>query len=412
MGTVRPLEEAPFLDPFTEEFQADPLPIVDRVRAQSWLARTPISALVLGREQVHKLLSDPRLQSALMHLMRLQGVNEGQLYDLVASALLSIDGADHARIRSLVSRAFTPRAVEPYRPAMRALAEELVERFVDAGECEFMADFADHYPIEVMCQLLGVPPEDHLRFARWGDALTHVLSLELSLHLEEVGEAVAGLNDYLGSLIVERQRDPRQDLVSQLIAASDGGDRLNPIELGALLGGLLFAGYDTTRNQLALAMTLFCEHPGQWRLVAERPELVASAVEEVMRVAGVIPVTARVAVEDIELDGWRIPAWTLVSLSLSAANHDPAAFDDPHGFDITASREPQLTFGGGPHFCLGANLARAEMQEALPVLARRLGPINLASAPQWRPTTGIFGPTALALRFSPTGAEDRLASPS
>jgi hypothetical protein len=409
---MRPLEEAPFLDPFTEEFQADPLPIIDRLRAQSWLARTPISALVVGREQVHKLLSDPRLQSALTQLTRLQGVNEGQLYDLVASALLSLDGTDHARIRGLVRRAFTPRAVEPYRPAMRALAEELVERFVGAGECEFMADFADHYPIEVMCQLLGVPPEDHLRFARWGDALTHVLSLELSLHLDEVNEAVAGLNDYLDRLIGERQRAPRQDLVSRLIAAGDDGDRLNPLELRALLGGLLFAGYDTTRNQLALAMTLFCEQPEQWRLLVERPELVAPAVEEVMRVAGVIAVTPRVAVEDIELDGWRIPAWSLVSLSLAAANHDPAAFDEPHGFDITASREPQLTFGGGPHFCLGANLARAEMQEALPVLARRLGPITLSRAPAWRSTTGIFGPTALALRFSPTGAGDRLASRS
>jgi cytochrome P450 len=401
---MRALAEAPFVDPFTEEFQADPLPIIDRVREQSWLARTPLSALVLGREQVHKLLSDPRLQSALTRLVRLQGVDEGRLYDLVASALLSLDGADHARIRGLVSRTFTPRAVEPYRPAMRALAEEIVERFVSAGECEFMADFADHYPIEVMCQLLGVPPEDHLRFARWGDALTHVLSLELSLHLDEVNEALAGLNDYLDRLIAERQGAPRQDLVSQLIAAGDDRDRLNPLELRALLGGLIFAGYDTTRNQLALAMTMFCEHPDQWQLVTDRPELVAPAVEEVMRVAGVVAATPRVAVEDIELDGWRIPAWTLVSLSFSAANHDPATFDDPHGFDITASREAQLTFGGGPHFCLGANLARAEMQEALPVLARRLGAIALSGDPQWRSTTGIFGPTRLPLRFSPTAA--------
>src|SRR5437763_6975771 len=301
--------------------------MVDRVRERSWLARTPLSALVVGREQVHKLLSDPRLQSALTRLIQLQGVNEGRLYDLVASALLSLDGPDHARIRALVSRTFTPRAVEPYRPAMRALAEKLVERFVDAGECEFMADFADHYPIEVMCQLLGVPPEDHLRFARWGDDLTHVLSLELGLHLAEVNEALAGLNDYLADLIAERQRRPRQDLVSQLIAAGDDGDRLSPLELGALLGGLLFAGYDTTRNQLALAMTLFCEHPEQWRLLAERPELVVPAVEEVMRVAGVITVTPRVAGEDIELDGWRIPAWPLVSLSLASANPDPASFD-------------------------------------------------------------------------------------
>ena len=403
MGAMRTLEEAPFLDPFAEEFQADPFGNIDRARAQSWLVRTPLGLLVVAREQVHKLLSDPRLQSALMQIVRLQGVNEGRLYDLVSSALLSMDGADHARIRGLVSRTFTPRAVEPYRPSMRALAEDLVERFVGAGECEFMADFADHYPIEVMCQLLGVPPEDHLRFARWGDDLTHVVSLDLSVHLDEVNEAVTGLNDYLDALIAERQAAPRQDLVSQLIAAGDDRDRLNPLELRALLGGLLFAGYDTTRNQLALAMAMFCEHPEQWRQLGDRPELVPVAVEEVMRVAGVISATPRVAVEDVELDGWRIPAWTLVLLSLSAANHDPAAFENPHGFDITADREHQLTFGGGPHFCLGANLARAEMQEALPVLARRLGPIALAGEPQWRPTitTGIFGPTRLPLRFSP-----------
>src|SRR5204862_3401651 len=170
-----------------------------------------------------------------------------------------------ARLRSLVRRACTPLSVDPYRPAMRALGEEIVERFVGAGECEFMADVADHYPIEFMCQLLGVPPEDHLRFARWGDALTHVLSLELSLHLDEVNEALAGLNDYLADLIAERQRRPRQDLVSQLIAAGDDGDRLSPLELGALLGGLLFAGSDTTPNQLALAMTLFSGHPEPWR---------------------------------------------------------------------------------------------------------------------------------------------------
>lgn len=410
---MRSLEEAPFLDPFTEEFQADPVGHIDGVRAQSCLARTPIAVLVVAREHVHRLLSDPRLQSALMHLVRLQGVSEGRLYDLVASALLSLDGADHARIRGLVSRTFTPRSIDPYRPSMRALAEELVERFVAEGECEFMADFADHYPIEVMCQLLGVPPEDHMLFARWGDALTHVLSLELSLHLDEVNDALGGLNDYLDGLIAERQRAPRQDLVSQLVAAGDGGDRLNALELRALLGGLLFAGYDTTRNQLALAMAMFCEHPDQWRLLADRPELAPAAVEEVMRVAGVIATTPRIAVEDIDLDGWRIPAWTLVLLSLSAANQDPAAFDAPHGFDITARRETQLTFGGGPHYCLGANLARAEMQEALPVLTRRLGPITLSAEPEWRSTitTGIFGPTRLSLRFSPTGVDGSLTAP-
>jgi cytochrome P450 len=401
---MRTLDEAPFLDLFDKEFRADPAPTIDRLREHGWLVRTPIGCLVISRDQVHALLSDPRLRSSLLQLVRLQGVSEGPLHDTVASAILALDGADHARLRRLVSRSFTPRAVDPYRPVMRRLVDELAGQFAPSGRCEFMADFADHYPVQVICHLLGVPAEDHERFARWGDALTHVLSLELSLHLDEVSEALTALNAYLDELIAERQVSPREDLVSELIAATDEGDRLSPLELRAMIGGLLFAGYDTTRNQLGLAMTLFCDHPSQWRLLADRPELAPNAVEEVMRVAGAVAVTPRVAGEDIELAGWFIPAGTLVSLSLAAANHDPAAFADPHTFDITASREPQLTFGGGPHYCLGANLARAEMQEALPALARRLPDLTLDGDPEWRSPTGIFGPTRLALRFAGTAA--------
>ena len=402
---MRELAEAPFLDLFAPDFQADPAPVIDQLRQNGWVARTALGCLVIGREQVHSLLSDPRLQSSLLFLVRMQGVTKGELHDLVSSALLALDGADHARLRRLVNRSFTPRAVDPHRPVMRSLVQELVEEFAPQGECEFMADFADHYPIRVICHVLGVPPEDLDQFARWGDALTYVLSLELGLRLAEVTQALADLNRYLDRLIEDRLAHPRDDLVSQLIAESDDGDRLNPLELRALIGGLLFAGYDTTRNQLGLAMTLFCEHPDQWRLLSERPALAPSAVEEVMRVAGVVAVTPRIAAEDLELDGWRVPAGTMVALSLASANHDPVAYQEPYAFDITAEREPHLTFGGGPHYCLGANLARAEMQEALPILARRLPSVALAEEPSWRSMTGIFGPTRLPLRFTATISE-------
>lgn len=398
------IDEAPFLDMFAEDFQADPAPVIDKLREQGWLVRTPLGCLAIGREQVHTLLSDPCLRTSILHLVRMQGVTEGRLYDMVSSAVLAMDGADHARLRRLVSRSFTPRAVEPSRAGMRALVEELVDGFAPSGRCEFMADFADHFPVQVICHLLGVPAEDHEKFARWGDALTHVLSLDLSVHLEEVQQAATGLGEYVDALVAERQARPRDDLVTQLTAASDEGDRLSPIELRSMIGGLLFAGYDTTRNQLGLAMTLFCDHPDQWKVLAGRPELAPAAVEEVMRVAGAVSGTPRLAAEDIELDGWRIPAGTLVFLSLAAANHDPAAFEDPHTFDITARREPQMTFGGGPHFCLGASVARAEMQEALPILARRLPDVALDGEPEWRTLTGIFGPTRLGLRFTPTVA--------
>jgi cytochrome P450 len=167
-----------------------------------------------------------------------------------------------------------------------------------------------------------------------------------------------------------------------------------------MLGGLLFAGYDTTRNQLGLAMSLFCEHPDQWRLLAERPDLVPAAVEEVMRVAGTVAVVPRFATCDLDVDGCLIPAGTLVMLSLSAANHDPAVYRDPEAFEITAAREPQMGFGGGLHYCLGTSVARSEMQEALRLLAVALPEVALDGEPQWRSMTGIYEPVRLPLRFA------------
>jgi len=399
---VPALAEAPFLDLFDPKFSEDAHAIVDALRAQTSVAQTALGCIVVSREKVHALLSDPRLGTSLTQVIALQGVTSGRLYDLVASSLLALDGADHARIRRLVSRSFTPRAADIHRPVMQQIVDELCDEIAPAGECEFMAAFADRYPIQVICHLLGVPREDHEKFARWGDALTHVLSLELMFHLDEVTDAMAGLEGYMDDLIADRQRHPREDLVSELIAAHDAGDRLNLMELRALIGGLLFAGYDTTRNQLAMAMILFASHLDQWRLLAAEPARASAAVEEVMRVNGVVAVTPRIALEDVTIDGWTIPKGTLVSLDLAAANHDPLVYADPHAFDITVAREAQVTFGGGPHYCLGANLARAEMQVALSTLARRLPDIAIAGEVPWRGFTGIWGPTRLPLRFTPS----------
>jgi cytochrome P450 len=398
---MRALQEAPYVNVFDDEFRADPAAVIDPLRDQTWVVQTPIGCLVIDREHVHRLLSDPRLNSSLLHIVQLQGVTQGPLFEMVSSAILAMDGPDHARVRRLVSRAFTPRATDPHRELMRELVNELVDGFAGSGRCEFMADFGDHYPVQVICHLMGVPRQDHERFARWGDVLTYVLSFDLFNHIEEVSAVQEEMNAYFDALIANRQREPRDDLVSDLIAASEEGDRLTPVELRSLLGGLLFAGYDTTRNQLGLGLSVFCEHPDQWKLLADEPERTAAAVEEVMRYAGVVSITPRVTVEPIEMDGWSIPAGTMMALGLAAANHDRRAYDDPYTFDITVPREPHVTFGGGPHYCLGANLARAEMQEALPILARRMPDLALDGEPQWRSAVGIYGPLSLPLRFTP-----------
>jgi len=398
---MKALEDAPLLDIFAPEFLADPGPIIDAMRARSCLARTVFGALVIDHAHVQALLADPRLDSSLLAIVRMQGLTEGPVYDLLARALLSVDGEDHGRLRRLVSRAFTPRSVERLRPSMQALTHELIDGFATRGRCEFMAEFADRYPIQMICELLGVPRADHERFAGWSNAITWVLSLELSMHLDEIQTGFDGLTAYLEDFIAARRRNPQDDLVTRLIEAEDGGDRLSPLELRAMIGALLFAGYDTTRNQLGIAMALFAQHPAQWRLLADEPRRVADAVEEVVRFMGAVTVAPRIARESLEVGGYAIAAGTLLTLSTAAANHDPAAYVHPERFDVTIEREPPLTFGGGPHYCLGANLARTEMQEALTILAQRLPDLRIDGEVEWRPRSGIFGPARLPLAFSP-----------
>lgn len=399
---MRPLSEAPYLDLFDPEFQANPEPYVASLRKESKVLRTPLGASVIDRAGVHELLRERSLHSSLLQLLRLQGVVDGPLFDLAASSLLGLEGEDHTRIRRLVSRSFTPRAADGHRAFMRELVGDLTASFSGRGECEFMSEFADHYPVQVIAHIMGVPRDDHGLFAEWGDALTHLLSLELFQYRTQVEEAQQQMSEYLTDLVADRRKNPRDDLVTDLIAARDGSDRLNDAELLSLLGGLLFAGYDTTRNQLAVAMTIFAEHHACWEALAADPGLAAKAVDEIMRFAGVVSVVPRVATVDLEIGEWVIPAGTLVSLSLAGANHDPAVYEDPDRFDPAADRESHVGFGGGPHHCLGANLARAEMQEALPLLAAAMLGIKVAEPPQWRsPLGGIAGPLKLRLAFTP-----------
>ena len=398
---MRSLTDAPFFNPLDPAFQADPLPVYAQLREQSSVVQTPVGAGVVRRDAAQQLLTDSRVTTALVMMSRAQGLTEGPVAELIGATVLALDGEDHARVRRLVARSFTPKAADRHRPLMRELVNELVDGFASDGHCEFVTQFADQFPIQVICEVLGVPRERHADFARWGSDSTYVLSLNLSAHLNEVIESASAVIDYIDDLINERRASPRDDLVTGLIQASEDGDVLSQLELRAMIGGLGFAGYDTTRNQLGRAMFLFAQNPDQWDLLGDNPDLAAGAVNEVMRVAGVIDGVPRSATADIEVDGWLIPAGTFVFLSMASANHDAEVYDDASEFDITRRAAPNLTFGAGPHFCLGANLARAEMEEALQILATRLPHIRLDDVPTWRSDTGIFGPALMPLAFDP-----------
>src|SRR5260221_3699530 len=203
-------------------------------------------------------------------------------------------------------------------------------------------------------------------------------------------------------MVAARRHTPAGDLVSELIRAEDDGDRLSRDELKMLVRSILTAGTDTTRNQLAAAVQVFCDHPGQWALLAERPEMAPRAVEEVMRHSPVVFRTVRVAVEDVELGGVIIPAGTTVTASTASAGRDPAVYDDPHHFDISrAWPAPMLTFGGGIPHRLGAHLPKAELAQALLVMARPQPPIRPLAPARWKPVFGGSGPTSLHVEFQP-----------
>jgi cytochrome P450 len=391
--------DLPTVDFLAPDYASRPL---DRAALGHWAARTPIGVALVAHEDVQFVLRDPRFHQASQLLVDLQGVTDPEFLARRRRSILNAEGDEHTRLRKLVSRAFTPRAADRFRPLMRDVINDLVDPVVPAGRCEFVGQVSDPYPIPIICALLGAPASDLPLFSRWAEDILKIFNFNLANDLPVIMAARNELDAYVEGLIEQRRDDPGPDLLTELIAAEEEGDRLSHGELVMMAEAVLVAGTDTTRNQLATAMHLFCSHPDQWRMLGEDPSLAPRAVEEVMRVAGVIRASIRQAVDDVELHGVVIPKGTLVSPLLAVANHDPEIFAEPLRFDIAREHpRPQLTFGGGIHYCLGANLARAELAEALVILARRMPDLALDGEVTWRPIIGIQGPTSLPLRFTP-----------
>jgi cytochrome P450 len=385
---------APGFAPDSEEVAA--------ARERHWWARTPIGPLVLRHEQARDLLADRRFGRGSEQHMASMGITEGPTYDWWTTGLLNSEGTDHTRLRGLVQKAFLPRRTEQLRPSARRTADGLAAA-IDPGGCEFAAAFAEPLPALVMCELLGVPPEDYDRFhARANDiglAFARAITPE---QLPAVDAAITALSGYIAELIAARRAAPGDDLISGLIAAEEAGDRLTPAELHNLVMILVWAGQDTTARQLCRALVTFAEHPDQWRLVAARPELASRAADEACRWQ---PQTLlwRCALEDVAYDDLEVAAGSMVFMALVAGNRDPRAFaGDPGRFDVTVRNEAaNLQFGAGIHHCLGSRLALMEVTEAFGALTAQLGPPELAGEPVWRPpNAAIGGPDVLPLRFA------------
>lgn len=373
---------------------------VHAARERSWYATTPYGIAVLRYEQFSRLLKHPKLRQGSVAWPAHNGVTEGPFAEWFASWILNKEGEEHHRLRRLMNPAFSPKLIGSLVPRFQALANELVDNFAEPYRCEFMSEFAEPYAARVIAIMLGIPEDEWKVISTEAATMGLCLGVTLGKDLPKIEAALQRLYEYCDALITDRRANPREDFVTALVEASREEDgRLSDTELRDAMVLLIFGGFDTTRNQLGLAMQTFMAHPDQWRLLAERPELGGKAVEEVMRVNPTVRWVTREVLEDFEYEGVLLKAGTTVHLYSESAGTDPRVFDG--SFDITAERKPHFGFGGGAHHCLGHFVARSDMSEALPLLARRMRDPQALPGATWLPDSGNTGPIQLPIGFTP-----------
>jgi cytochrome P450 len=375
---------------------------MDELSRAGWLARSPVGFFVLDRESAAFFLRTRAATFPGMKIAEMFEVPEGALLEEMRRNILHINGDDHRRLRNLVNPAFTPRATDRWRPAMREFLERLWGPLADADSCEFVDAFAKPYPSLTIATVMGAPLDDAPDLHRWSNMIQRQFDGPSLLHeLQSIEDACAEFYEWAGALIERRKNDAGDDLISTLIAAEQEGDRLSDVECMNLVLNVLVGGVDTTQSQLAHALRLFAGHPDQWELLGEQPDLAPAAVEEVVRFEPITPFTARLLHEDVEYRDVSFPAGTIVMVCSFTGNRDGVE-GDPDDFDITADRgdAKPLTFGAGIHYCLGANLARAELQEALAFLPARMPGLELAGEPELGSVHGIYGLDSLPLRWT------------
>lgn len=365
------------------------------LRERTWVARAePVGWFVLDREAVAHFMRTPKATFPGRKLLEVQGVTSGPLYERLKGNLLDLQGPDHRRLRKLVQPSFTPAAADGWRDAMRRHLETLWAGVADDGSCDFVDAFAKPYPAMMIAELMGAPVADAARLGAWANRIQQQFDpVKIQNELPELERAAGEFVDYTRALMREREASPQEDLISQLLPAGEEGVHL--------VSAILVGGVDTTQSQLAHGIRLFATRPEQWRKLASDPGIAVAATEEVLRYEPITPFTARITLEDIEYRDVLFPEGTLVFAAAAAANRDPEGWEAPDDLDIEAERDraKPLTFGAGPHFCLGASLARAELQEAFAFLSERMPDLALDGEPQFDSPLGVYGLDSLPIRW-------------
>ena len=371
-----------------------------KAREQGWLAHSPLAYVVLDEQSGDFFLRARQTAFPGRQIAEIFGITSGPLFEHIDANILNLTGDKHRRLRSLVGHAFTPRAADRWRPVMRGFLRRLCDdqNLDNSKRLEFVAAIARPYPSRTIAAVLGAPVDDAPRLYHWSNMVQRQFDIQaLATQIPDIERAAVEAESYVTNLLDDRKDNPGEDLITTLIQAGEHGDKLSHDECVNLVLNVLAGGVDTTQSQLAHAMRLFAGHPAQWALLARNPdELAPAAVQEVLRYEPIAPFTARIVLEDTEHRGVLFPAGTIVAVCAERANRE----HDGETFDITAARDGKLyTFGAGQHFCLGANLARAELEEALKFLAPRMPGLTLDGEPVLGGVEGIYGVETLPLRW-------------
>jgi cytochrome P450 len=365
--------------PFDTPPHLDYEPEHARLRAEGPLARVRLDDgsvvwIACRRDAVRTVLSDQRFSRAEASRPGAPSLTPGITSQ--PDAMINMDPPQHTRLRRLVASTFTARMVEQRRPRIREIVESLLDAMSEQGPpADLVAELAFPLPITILCDLLGMPYEDAAQVRRWSEVSQSVDAYPL----EQVMAAFAAIAAHVERLIDRKRRNPGDDLLTRLIEAGEDDDRLTHRELVMMAEGLLVAGHETTASQIPVSLLTLFHHPDQLDLLRRRPELVPTAVEELLRYGRLLTAAfGRTATTDVEVEGVTLPAGDTVFALLSSANRDEGAHPEPDRLDVTRQGPPHLAFGMGPHLCIGAPLARVELQEALAGILRRFPRLRLA----------------------------------
>ena len=395
--------ELPMIDTLADDLRG---PVYQKTMAavaghDGWLGQCPFGFVTLDRESGEFFLRSRSVEFPSMTLATLFNVVDGPLHEEISKNLISRHGDDHRRLRGLVNPALAPRRVDTYRPAIRSILEGVIGALPDSGEVEFISEVAKPYTSQVIAHVLGAPVEDAPKLHYWSNLIQRQFDPTSLMDPEVRAEIERGVVDcyaFIDTLIEAKRAEPGNDLVTDLSQAEEAGEKLNHDELRNLIFSILLGGVDTSQSQLAHAIRILAAHPEQWALLRERPqELAANVTNEAIRYEPITPFTARVAIEEIEFRGITFPQNSVILVSSWHANRD--GVESPDSFDITIERDGQrvLTFGAGIHYCVGANLARAEIQEGLIFLAENFKQIRPDGEPEFGTPSGIYGLDRLPL---------------